>query len=323
MRTMNRLRILFGIFICLLLVPLEGSPNPPATTNAPPLADTAFHVLALPGHFPDWLKASLAQKLQVVIDVQTYRTPEEAASLLVAPNAQVDLALVPDRIIPGLIAAKALRDLPAERGVKPDHLYLGHYLDRDNRFAWPYAWNLIAIAYNPHAVKIAPQHWADLAATDTVKRTFFLDPFVAKALDQKGQRWAEAKHEPVEKSDALEAMPLPEAATEAEAAYRVGNYGDLRRDLAAQPDWKYVLPEEGSIIVMDHLVLPASGTNPGSADRAIALLMAPANTARLDSENIAAVTQKEALPLVPPELARDPLLYPTPHLMNNSSFAKK
>jgi len=297
---------------CLLLARLEGAPPGQAAPSVPSL-----RVLAPAGHFPDWLKTDLAQKLPMAIEVQTYQAPEEAAADLTAPNAAIDLALVPDRILPGLIQAQALRPLPTERGVKPDHLYLGHSFDRDNRFAWPYAWNLIAIAYNPHA-PVVPQHWTDFFAAAMLKRTYFFDPFVIRAIDQKGQHWAEAKHLDAA-GDALKAAPLPEVAA-TDAAYLVGNYGELR---PAHPDWKYILPEEGSIIVLNHLVLPVHGLNPAAADRAVALFMDPANTARLDSENMAAVTQKEALPLVPPALAHDPLLYPSPHLMNNCSFAKK
>jgi spermidine/putrescine transport system substrate-binding protein len=304
------------VLACPPFVRLKAAPAPAPVPNAAPL-----RVLAPVGQFPDWLKASLAASLQTAIDVETWQTPEEAATALAAPNAAIDLALVPDLVVPGLIQEQLLRPLPAARGVKPDHLYLGHYFDRDNRFAWPYALNLAAIAYDARTVKTMPQHWVDLAPEAVARRTLFLDPAIVPALDRKARAWAEAKHLG-SGAGALQTAPLTQAAA-ADAAYQVGNYGELRRKLAGQPDWKFVLPEEGSIIILNHVVLPNGGKNPGLADRALALFMDPANTARLDSENIAAVTQKEALPLVPPATAHDPMLYPTPHLLNNCSFAKK
>jgi len=305
-------------------LPLIPNPTPQPTLPPTPFATGgSLRVLALPGHFPDWLKTSLEEKLKTKIEVQTYATPEEAVADLTMPNAHFDLALIADRIVPDLIQGKVLRLLPVTCGVKPDHLYLGHdHIDRDNHFAWPYAWNLVELAYNSAEVKTAPQHWIDLASPEKAREAFFADGLSVKALDEKGRHWAEVKHlAGAGGSDALQSRPLPEAA-EAEAVFRIDGYGPLHHVLAGQMNWKYVLPEEGSIIFLYHLVLPASGMNPAVADTAVALFMDPANTARLASENGLAVTQKEALPLVPAELAHDPLLYPPLPVMNRCSFAK-
>ena len=304
-------------------VPVITASTPqPTRPPTPFVTGGSLRVLAPPGHFPDWLKTGLEEKLKARIEIRTYATPEEAKADLTAADAHYDLALIPDRIVPQLVQVHALRPLPETLGAKPEHLYLGHYFDRDNRFAWPYAWNLMELAYNSTEMKAPPQHWTALASPEMARKTFFTDSFSVKALEQKGRHWAEVKHLPgTGEPDALQATP-PAQATEADAAIRVDGYGPLRKALAGQPDWKFVLPEEGSIILLYHLGLPASGTNPAVADSAVALFMDPANTARLASENKLAVTQKEALPLVPPELAHDPLLYPPLALMNRCSFAK-
>lgn len=289
-------------------LPLIPTPTPQPTLPPTSFATGgALHVLALPGHFPDWLKTSLEEKLKTKIDVQTYATPEEAETDLTAPNAHFDLALIADRIVPGLIQAKALRPLPVTLGAKPDHLYLGHdHIDRDNHFAWPYAWSLVELAYNSTAVHNPP------------------DSIDLKGLEKKGQSWVALK--PLSGWNPEAFVPDTESNGgvhfDGMPFYRVNSYGVLHRVQAGQSYWKYVLPKEGSIILLYHLVLPASGTNPAVADTAVALFMDPANTARLASENWLAVTQKEALPLVPAELAHDPLLYPPLSIMNRCSFAK-
>jgi len=284
------------------------SPTPQPTRPPTPFATGgSLRVLALPGHFPDWLKASLEEKLRTKIEVQTYATPEEAETDLAAPNAHFDLALIADRIVPGLIQAKALRPLPVTLGVKPDHLYLGHdHIDRDNRFAWPYAWSLVELAYNSTVVHNPPNS-IDL-----------------KGLEKKGQSWVALKPLSVWNPEAF--VPDTESNGgvhfDGTPYYHVDGYGVLRRALSGQSCWKYILPKEGSIILLYHLTLPENGTNPAMADAAVALFMDPANTARLASENGMAVTQKEAFALVSPELAHDPLLYPPFAVMSRSSFAK-
>jgi spermidine/putrescine-binding protein len=291
---------------------------PPQPTPSPTSFTTggALHILAPAGHFSDWLRTDLEQKLKAKIEIQTYATPEEAQAALTAPNAHFDLALVVDRIIPALLQANTLRPLPVTQGVRPDHVYMGHYFDRENRFVLPYAWNLLEIAYNSTVVKDPPPHWIDLSSPSLAKHTFFADAATVKRLNEKARQWAELKRLPGAEGT-FQSLP-----TKAEATVQVDGYGALRQAFSSQVNWKYVLPEEGSIILLYHLALPVSGTNPAVADSAVALFMDPANTARLTSENGLAVTQKEALPLVPPTQAHDPLLYPSISVMSKCAFAK-
>lgn len=315
---MNRCRTLvygLGLLFFGALNAVRGAPEAP-----PPVPGSILRVLAPAGHFPDWLQQNLGQKLQTKIEVTVYAHPDEARTLLAAAGSHFDLALIPDRIVPALIAANSLRPLPAAQGVRPDHLYLGHYFDRDNKFVLPYAWGLLEIAYDSDKLKDPPHDWIDLSAPAVAKRTFFADPAMIQALDQKGIHWASSQHRTVS-DDALQ-KETQNPVTETEATVRVDTYGALKQALAGQAAWKFILPPEGSIIVLDHLALPAGGTNPRVADNAVALFMDPANTSRLAAEIGAAVTQKEALPLVAPEQAKDPLLYPPMSVLNRCSFAK-
>lgn len=295
----------FSLFL-IGLAPLFGQTNVPAISTAAP---ATVQVLAPAGHFPDWLKNELGQKLGCPFQVQTYALPEEAQNLLSAPGSHYDLALIPDRVVLPLIQASALRPLPANHGTTPDHVYLSHYFDRDNTYVLPYAWALAVLAYDSRKVHTPPSHWSDLSEPGLINHTYSSDPLLLPALANK-------EHHP------LPSTP-PGSPALSDALYQAGTYSSLHAALGQEPDWKYVQPQEGSLIYLYEIALPASGENKALADQAVPLFLDPATTARLDSENFLQVTQPEALPLVPTDVAHNPLIYAPHKIMDLSSFIKK
>jgi spermidine/putrescine-binding protein len=229
---------------------------------------------------------------------------------------------VADRIIPALIKGNALRPLPEPHDFGFDFHYVGHgFVDKDNKYSLPYGLSLMTVGFRT-TVKSQVQHWADLDNPSIAKTTFFFDPVPIKLLDEKGRTWATVKKNILPEQDPL-AGPLP-AVNLASANYAVGPYGAMKLALGTEAaGWKFVLPEDGSIIYLYHVVLPTSGQRPDLADTLFPLLFDPTVTSHLDSDNILATTQPAALALSPPDQAHDVVLYPPLPVLSHCVFSHR
>jgi len=78
-----------------------------------------------------------------------------------------------------------------------------------------------------------------------------------------------------------------------------------------KPDFRYVIPREGTIRWIDTLAIPADAPHPGEALAFIDFLMRPEIAAKNANFVGGATVNAAALPLIDESLRTDPALYPT------------
>ena len=87
------------------------------------------------------------------------------------------------------------------------------------------------------------------------------------------------------------------------------NGGALRLTLA-HPQFKFVVPKEGTLLFVDNLCLLKSAPNPDAAHQFLDFLLAPKNTARNMASIKYAMPNPAAMEFVPPELRDNTTMFP-------------
>jgi putrescine transport system substrate-binding protein len=258
-----------------------------------------------------------------------------------------DLVVPGSNFLQPLIEAGALQELdksllPNWRHLDPVILDALRRIDPGNRYAVPYVWGTQAFAYNRAAVMQA------LGREPEPSWRLLFDPQIAGRLAACGIAWQDSAGsimtdlallaigrdpagESVEGLQAAEQVLLGVRPyvryidsggafrtdlASGEICIATGSSGELlqAREIAKQSgtgvDVRYVLPEEGALMWVDLLVIPASARHVRAAHRLIDFLMEPAVIAQVTNATQFANANRDAAAFVDPAVQSDPLVYP-------------
>ena len=90
------------------------------------------------------------------------------------------------------------------------------------------------------------------------------------------------------------------------------------RDL--NPAIEYVLPNEGTLLWLEDLVIPANSPNKATAELFINFMLRPEIAAQFSNETFYAVTVEPANDIIDPAILNDPIVYPSDDMLVNAEL---
>lgn len=259
---------------------------------------------------------------------QDYYLAEAELIAKLASGAAYDVVFPIDYVLErmrkqALLVPLARDKLPGLANLDPK---FGPWIAADNQiYAVPYLWGTTGIGYDSDHVE-APTSWKAL-----------FDPRYAgkiSVIDSKGDVFDQAllaagmDINSTDKPAIRERVyPMLRAQKELLRAYDANparalvsgetwiaqiDSGDLFRAQKQRPSLRYVIPDEGAVLWIDYLAIPASAPVPGVAARFVEFLLDPeiaalnANALRFATPNAAAIARGLVAD------AGDPALYPSP-----------
>jgi putrescine transport system substrate-binding protein len=272
---------------------------------------------------------------------------------LLAGNSGSDVVVPSSNFVQPLIAAGALRTLdrrllPNWRHLDPAILGALERIDPGNQHGVPYVWGTQAFGYNPQAAARAlgrepeptwrllfdPENarrlsdcgiaWGDSAGSIMVDLALLAigrDPGIENAADLAAAEAALIRVRPYVRYIDSSLRARSELAS-GEICLAIGANGEIiqSRDMAAAAgngvDVRYVVPEEGALMWVDLLAIPADAPHVEAAHRFIDFLMEPAIIAGVSNAAKYANANRDADGLVDPAVRRDPAIYPPPEVMS-------
>jgi spermidine/putrescine-binding protein len=258
----------------------------------------------------------------VRVAYDTFESSEELLARLQAGASGYDLVVpttygVSALIATGLIAPLSTRYLANLGNLAPVFRGLPH--DPDNRFTVPWQWGMTGIAWRTDRIADAPESWSVfLDRTLAGKMTMLDDPrdVLGAFLRYRGRS--------VNSTDPAE---LAQAGRDAAAARRnlkaylsapvkgqliAGDVwlaqlwdGDAAQARKEQPAIAWRLPEEGSTLWIDSLVVPATAPHPRAAHAFIDYTLRPEIAAKISSVTGYGSPNRAAMPLI-----ENPVPYP-------------
>lgn len=243
-----------------------------------------------------------------------------------------------DVTIPSEYAISKMKDegllLPLDHEKIPnmkyiDERYMDLSFDPNNEYSIPYFWGTVGIAYNPKMLGGKElTSWNDLWDPDLENQIFLVDgarEVIGMGLNSlhyslnetDKERLQEAKRKLDELTPNIKAIIGDEIKlllANEEAAIGVVWSGEAADMLSENEDLDYVIPEEGSNLWFDNMVIPKSAQNLAGAHAFINFMLDPENAAQ-NAEYVGYSTPNaKALEYMPEEITEDKRFYPDPEL---------
>ena len=213
-----------------------------------------------------------------------------------------------------------------------DEKFLNKSFDPNNRYSIPYFWGTLGIIYNTKNIDEGEiTKWSDLWKEDYKDSILFIDgarEMMGIALQTQGYSLNEKDPEVVKEAGKFLKTLMPNAKAiiademktymaQEEASIGVSFSGEAAKMLEKNEDLAYVLPEEGTNLWFDNIVIPKTAKNYDGAYRFISFLLRP-DVAAKNAEYVGYSTpNKDALELLPEEVTSNETFYPTDEQMEN------
>jgi spermidine/putrescine transport system substrate-binding protein len=247
-----------------------------------------------------------------------------------------DLITPSDYMVKRLIQAGRLASIPKEDIPNLKHLnprFQNMTYDPKGQYSVPYMWGSAGIAYNSAKLSRPPESWKDFFDPSFLqgleRRVSLLDDpreVLGAALKAEGASINSKDTTQLEAAKARLLATLPHLGRIDSNSYKDllasgdlwlahGYSGDVLRLQATHPDIKFIAPSEGSTYAIDNLVIPLSAPHKKEAALFIDFIMRPEINARIAQSIHFATTNDAAQRLLPPEMLRNPNIYPSDEAM--------
>jgi putrescine transport system substrate-binding protein len=268
----------------------------------------------------------------IVVEYHTYASAEELDKIL-ASDESIDVAVPSHNDLPALIKNKRIQPLDLSR--LPNRKHLDKQLlsklaavDPQNRHALPYLWGAVGLAINtpqaeaafggplPHSWSLLfdPQQSARLAGCG-ISVLDAPDELLYSLLSYQGRSFSNSSPGRIRRAGEtldnlrpnlryVDSERYIEALNQGKLCMAVAWVGDaLSASDAGQPV-QFVVPEEGSSLFIDNLVIPASARRADLAHQFIDYLMQPQVAAQITSETLYPSANVAAREFLEPDLRK-------------------
>lgn len=292
----------------------------------------------------DYIDESLLKDFQkqtgIKVVLETFDSNEAMLTKIQQGGSNYDIA-VPSEYMVNKMAEENLL-LPLDKKKLPnfrnlDKRFLDLPFDPGNKYSIPYFWGTVGIAYN---TKMLPNKsfnsWEDLwdpALKNDILLTDGSRETIGMGLNALGYSLNDTNEahllEAKAKLDTL--MPNVKAIVGDEARMLLANNeapvsicwsGVASEIIDENPDLDYVVPDEGSNLWFDNIVIPKTAKNVDAAYKFIDFML----DAKVNAQNAEYVTystpNKAALEYMPKKMTEDKRFYPTPEMTENLEVYK-
>ncbi|GAB2318176.1 ABC transporter substrate-binding protein [Alkalibacterium sp. s-m-22] len=266
---------------------------------------------------------------------ETFDSNEAMYTKVQQGGTRYDLAIPSEYMIERMIEENLVMELDHSRikgleHIDPDFLDLN--FDPGNRYSIPYFWGTLGIAYNEDLLEgFEPESWEDLYRPELADSILMIDgarEVIGIGLQTLGyslnsrdsselQQAADQLTELSPNIKALVADEIKMYMIQEEAAIAVTYSGEAADMMWENESIVYILPEEGSNLWFDNMVIPHTVQNEEAAYAFINFMLTPEIAAQ-NADYIGYSTPNQtAMDYLPEETVEDEQFYPSQDMMDN------
>lgn len=280
----------------------------------------------------DYIDPALIKKFEKQtgyhVSVETFDSNEAMYTKIKQGGTAYDLAVPSEYMIEKMRKAHLLKPIDHRRLTGYQNIgkdFLNQSFDPGNKYSLPYFWGTLGIIYNDQLVKKPLTHWSDLWSPDYRGQIMVVDSardMMAVGLIENGQsvnstnpavlKAAKDKLDQMAPNvKAIVADEIKMYMVQNEASVAVTWSGEAAEMLDNNPHLHYVIPEEGSNLWFDNLVIPKTAKHEKAAYAFLNFMLEPKNAAQ-NAEYIGYSTPNiPAKALLPAATRNNPGYYPS------------
>lgn len=280
----------------------------------------------------DYIDPALLKKFEketgYKVVYETFDSNEAMYTKIKQGGTAYDLTIPSEYMIQKMIQAKMLLTLDHQKikGLENiDARFLDLDFDEQNRYSIPYFWGTLGIIYNDQFIsEDKMKTWNDLWRKELADNLMLIDgarEVMGFALNSDGYSLNSKKMSELKQAEkkltkltpnvkAIVADEIKMYMVNGESAVAVTFSGEAVEMLEQNPHLHYVIPEEGSNLWFDNMVIPKTAKNIEGAYSFINFMLRPENAAQ-NAEYIGYSTpNRAAMKLLPKEIVEDEQFYP-------------
>lgn len=270
----------------------------------------------------------------IKINYETFATNEEMYIKVANGSSAYDVIFPSDYMVERLIQENLLLEI--DKANIPEFAntgkqYLDQAYDKGNRYSVPYMWGTMGILYNKAIVKEPVTTWKILWDPKYTGEVLMLDSerdtvaitmrMLGYSMNSKDDRELEdAKNALIAQKDIVLAYcgdEVKDKMIDNEGAMTIAWSGDAFFCIEENPDLAYAVPQEGSNLWFDSMVIPKTTTHKEEAEKFINFMCRP-DIALMNAEYIGYSTANDAaVDMMDEEIQNDPLRYPDLSTLQN------
>lgn len=287
-------------------------------------------------YMPQSVMDAFEKQYGIRVRYVVYESEEEVYENI-RSGAAYDLVLLTGEFIPELAAENLLhpidyRNVPNFKNVSPSFRDLA--IDPGNRYSIPFHWGTTGILVRTDLVDRPITSWNDLwdpafagkvgiwpIARSLVPITLKMLGYSANSEDRPALEKVRRKLFELKPNAVListlnaSVVPMLESG-EVVIAYGWG-YDAFIAHESSKPI-EYVIPQEGTILWVDHHFIPASANNPRGAEMFLNFILQPEVAAQIVNESYYPMAVDGTEPFILPEILNDPAIFPDQAQMENA-----
>jgi spermidine/putrescine transport system substrate-binding protein len=240
------------------------------------------------------------QQYHVNINYSTYGSNEELHDKLKVGDTNYDVIFPTDYMVQVMAREGLLAEIQPQNMPNLKHLdtnFLDPEYDPANRYSLPYQWGTLGIGYNLEvtgqeidswSAMFKPQYAGKIAWVDDTRYTIgAVLIFLGKDPNtQRADEINQARDFLIQQKSTIAAF-APDTGQallnqgEVDLAFEWN--GDIQQVMKENPDLRYAIPKEGSIIWIDNMAIPRSAPHRKTAEQFINFMLEPRIAARISN----------------------------------------
>lgn len=280
----------------------------------------------------DYIEPSLIDKFEeetgYKVSYETFDSNEAMYTKINQGGTSYDIAVPSEYMIARMIEEDMLLELDHEKLEGLEHInprFLDLSFDEGNRFSIPYFWGTLGIIYNDKFIDTEPTSWNDLWNSAYRNDLMLIDgarEVMGLGLQSEGYSLNEEDPEVLNRIaaklkdltpnvKAIIADEIKMYMIQEEAAMAVTFSGEASEMIWENENLHYVIPEEGTNLWFDNIVIPKTAKNIDGAYAFINFMLDPENAA-INADYVGYSTpNKSAIDFMDPEVIADEQFYPS------------
>lgn len=280
-------------------------------------------------------------KFGVKVTYDTYENSEELYAKLKPGNPGYDVVFPTDYMVPIMVKENLLEPLNLDNIPNIKHLddkFVNPPFDPGNKYSLPYQWGTLGLGYNlkdtgeeikSWSAIFDPKYQGKIALMEEA-RSMLGGILIYLGYDPNTtnpEEIAAAKDLLLEHRDNIVAFAPDNGQLlldQGEVAIAVEWSGDILQVMEENPDLRYSIPEEGSIVWIDNVAIAKNAPNKELAEQFINFLLEPEISAKISNFIRYASPNKTAIEtgLINPEQLNNPAIYPPAEIYEKLTYLK-
>ncbi|MBL8154111.1 MAG: spermidine/putrescine ABC transporter substrate-binding protein [Anaerolineae bacterium] len=328
----------FTVILALIaLSACSSAPAIPPTPTSQPLAQQ-LTIYNWEGGLPQEILDAFTAEYGVTIDYQTFTSYAEAVSNLEAGKGY-DVVFMGNDFIGQILGTELLAELdlsniPNMRNISVNFRDLSY--DPGNLHSIPFGWGTTGLVVRSDLFDKPVTSWNALWEAEVGKSGIWDDRRALIGLTLRSLGFSANSDKPEELEAALNrllelkgrviSLESIDPWTSAPAldsgqitiALGWAYDGIAGRDL--NPAIEYVIPQEGTLLWLENMVIPANSPNKYTAEMFINFMLRPEIAGQYVNATFFAVANEPAKAFIDPTILNDPIVYPTQELLTNAEL---